>query len=515
MKSCPKCGRTYPETEKFCAQDGTQLQSAQAGQAQVTERLDSSSGIQCPVCGGRALAGEEMCSFCGTRLTESQESGVAQPTPSPTIAPPRGYPPASQQFTQSFDDESSGADTGHQDSRSSVGRVLSGIGYALAALAALAGGIWFALHLSSGTPKQVANAPSATAIASPAAGPMVDLASNQQVNVTGESAFDPARNKDAATKLFQDNKGGLLDAYKHALEGDPTLSDGLDVHLVVTPDGTVASGTVLTSTSPNPALDSETVKIISGWHFAPFGGTSVEVDYPVVFASNAGDRAAIESALADKMAHRAPDEPPEYAIAPAASPIASAAPPPAVAASPAALPTPLAGPPSAPGIATEPIAPSAGRHRHRPKVAIARHRPTRPPLLQLVQERLQSDNRLRRVKAYTNGGVVTLYGKVFDNKDRLLAERTVRNVDGVTDVINTLSTDTADWRERADRISRALAAAGYTKVTVKVIGHDAYLDGEVRTDLDKLKAVTVTQAAAPVTVRTNLIRVVPPGVFSF
>jgi osmotically-inducible protein OsmY len=48
-----------------------------------------------------------------------------------------------------------------------------------------------------------------------------------------------------------------------------------------------------------------------------------------------------------------------------------------------------------------------------------------------------------------------------------------------------------------------------------VIGHDAYLDGQVSTEAEKEHAVTVAEGAAPVRVRTNLIRVVPKGVFSF
>ena len=46
-----------------------------------------------------------------------------------------------------------------------------------------------------------------------------------------------------------------------------------------------------------------------------------------------------------------------------------------------------------------------------------------------------------------------------------------------------------------------------------MIGHDAFLDGEVKTDLEKSRAVTVAEGAAPVTVRENLIRVVPGNMF--
>lgn len=142
-------------------------------------------------------------------------------------------------------------------------------------------------------------------------------------------------------------------------------------------------------------------------------------------------------------------------------------------------------------------------------------RPRRPPLLDRVQSALRSSRKLGRVKVYTTGGVVTLYGRVFDDSDKRLAERTVRHVDGVTDVINQLSTDKAQWAANQARIAQSLANAGLGGVTVKVIGNDAYLDGEVRTKLDRERAVTIAEGAAPVKVRSNLIRVAPGSVFGF
>ncbi len=128
-----------------------------------------------------------------------------------------------------------------------------------------------------------------------------------------------------------------------------------------------------------------------------------------------------------------------------------------------------------------------------------------PPLFQLVHDGLKTDPKLRRVKAYTAGGTVTLYGKVFDDDDKQLAERTVRGIPGVTGMVDTLTTDTAEWTEQQDKITRALQNAGLDKVTVKVIGRDAYLNGQVKTALERTRAVTVAEGAAPVTVRENLI----------
>jgi len=130
-------------------------------------------------------------------------------------------------------------------------------------------------------------------------------------------------------------------------------------------------------------------------------------------------------------------------------------------------------------------------------------------------EALSADKRLRRVQAYSSGGgMMTLSGKVFDDKAKAAAERTVRRVDGVTGVIDNLTTDTSVWARNEALINQRLQAEGLTGVTAKVIGNGAYLDGTVKTDLDRQRAETVAVSAAPVRVRTNLIRV-NPGFFGF
>jgi len=50
-------------------------------------------------------------------------------------------------------------------------------------------------------------------------------------------------------------------------------------------------------------------------------------------------------------------------------------------------------------------------------------------------------------------------------------------------------------------------------VSVKVIGKTAYLSGQVSSNAEKDKAVTIVISTAPeVTIGTNLINVVPPGI---
>jgi BON domain-containing protein len=256
---------------------------------------------------------------------------------------------------------------------------------------------------------------------------------------------------------------------------------------------------------------------MSDWKYAAAGRAPVDVDYPLIFATNRADIGNIEADLSGKFASLGPNETPEYASAPpaaaptpvaAASPPVAALPPPEAALTP---PPPEAVPAPPPAIAALPL-PAAPRppHRHR-RVAP----PPPPSITERVMESLAADKRLRRVQAYASGGgMVTLSGKVFDDNAKTLAERTVRNVNGVTGVSDNLTTDTSVWARNESLINQRLQAEGLTGVTVKVIGNGAYLDGTVKTDLDRQRAETVVVSAAPVNVRTNLIKV-EPGFFGF
>src|SRR5215469_16082273 len=69
------------------------------------------------------------------------------------------------------------------------------------------------------------------------------------------------------------------------------------------------------------------------------------------------------------------------------------------------------------------------RPRRRPRAYAQPPPAPKVTLLDRVMDRLRADRRLGRVKAYTNGGgVVTLYGKVFDDKARHLALATAKSV---------------------------------------------------------------------------------------
>jgi TonB family protein len=391
------------------------------------------------------------------------------------------------------------------------------VGYVIAAVVALAAGAWFAIHLSAGKNEEPAVAASpAGIIASPvpvASGPIVVLANALPVQVSGPGSTSSDRSSDVIRKAFDDNRGSLVDTYNSALTTDPRIADAMLIRLHIGADGTVETSAVRTSTSPNPALDAKVVSAMQMWKLPTPSAGDVDVDYPIIFARDSSDTARLESDLQAKVATLSPTEPPEYAAAPApaSSPEAAAVPSAGTAASPAvaaALPTPEA----VPSAAAPPATVAKPRHKPRPKVA---HAAPTPSLFEQVRDRLKANPKLRRVNTYTNGGTVTLFGKVFGESEKSLAEETVRNIPGVTSVVDNITTDESEWAQQQVQIAQQLANSGLDKVTVKVIGHDAFLDGQVKTELEKSRAVTVTEAAAPVTVRTNLIRVVPGSMFGF
>ncbi|HXW84383.1 MAG TPA: BON domain-containing protein [Candidatus Binataceae bacterium] len=513
MKICPRCDKTYPDSETFCADDGTALvaQAPAFTQSGAKTAAGASAKITCPSCGGTAEPGEVFCNFCGHRLIEDDaprpaSSAAATPPRTAVVAPPPPRP---------ADPGLSGRFTGKMPDTDVPTGGRSGFNvafYILAAVIALGGGAWLALHLSSGGTGPEAEASPAAGISAMAtplpAVPMAVLAQNIPIEVTGEAANAPERNLDASRAAFNATAPPLLDAYKSGLSSDDTLHDAMILRARVMPDGTLGATAVQTSTTPNPGLDASVVKAASAMKFPSFSGSEVEVSFPVIFARTDAERSSLEEDLKAKLAGANPAEPPEYALAPESSPAASAAPSEAAGApvvSPEAAVTPEAAPSA---VAPEMVAKPKPR-RHAAKAA-----PT-PSMLERVQTALSSDRRLNRVKAYTDGGTVTLYGRVFDDNAKLVAERTVRNVAGVTNVVDTLNTDVAQWAAEQAQIQQQLANAGLPNVTVKVIGNDAYLNGTVKTDLEKQRAVTIAMGAAPVTVRVNLIRIVPGNMFGF
>src|ERR1700677_4617573 len=114
-----------------------------------------------------------------------------------------------------------------------------------------------------------------------------------------------------------------------------------------------------------------------------------------------------------------------------------------------------------------------------------------------VQEALGGDPRFLDVHVtVTQPGTVILEGNVFDRKSFDAAAQIVSGVNGVTRVINALTTTSFDWKKVQLRINQTLLANGLGSVTATIIGNQVFLDGSVTSDADKQRAVAIAQSAS-------------------
>lgn len=134
-------------------------------------------------------------------------------------------------------------------------------------------------------------------------------------------------------------------------------------------------------------------------------------------------------------------------------------------------------------------------------------------LMSRVNAALRADRRLNGAYCYSVApGVVVLHGKVFDEAARTLAESTARKVRGVRQVINSLLTETGEWHAEEARINDTLALNGFTDLTVRVIGSQAYLSGTVVGEADQQRALRVIGSISRLQI-VNFSRVLPGSVF--
>jgi osmotically-inducible protein OsmY len=135
-------------------------------------------------------------------------------------------------------------------------------------------------------------------------------------------------------------------------------------------------------------------------------------------------------------------------------------------------------------------------------------------LMNRVNAALRSNPRLNGAKAYTAAeGVVVLYGTVFDDKDRALAEKTANTVAGVNSVVDNLRTKTGKWAQEEERINSQLLSSGFADVQARVIGPYIYLSGRVTRQADKDRAATVALSVYPNKQIDNMIWVQPGSMF--
>lgn len=135
-------------------------------------------------------------------------------------------------------------------------------------------------------------------------------------------------------------------------------------------------------------------------------------------------------------------------------------------------------------------------------------------LMNRVNAALHSNDRLNGAKAYTAApGVVVLYGMVFDDKDRTLAEQVANGVPGVSSVIDNLRTKTGKWFQEEERINTQLQMNGFNDVQAKVVGPVIYLSGQVTGQADKGRAAGVASSVYPNKQINNMIWVQPGSIF--
>jgi hypothetical protein len=134
-------------------------------------------------------------------------------------------------------------------------------------------------------------------------------------------------------------------------------------------------------------------------------------------------------------------------------------------------------------------------------------------LMHRVDKVLRDNDHLNGAMCYSPApGVIVLYGKVFDPKDRDLAEATASKVRGVTQVVNTLRTVTGQWIAEEARINDTLLLNGLEGVSARVIGSQVYLSGTVIGQAEKQRAARVVAAVSNLQ-QNNFIWVKPAPIF--
>jgi osmotically-inducible protein OsmY len=134
-------------------------------------------------------------------------------------------------------------------------------------------------------------------------------------------------------------------------------------------------------------------------------------------------------------------------------------------------------------------------------------------LMNRVNTALRGNDRLNGAKAYTVApGVVVLYGMVFDDKDRALAEQLVNEVNCVTQVVDNLRTKTGKWFQEEKRINTQLEMNGFTDVQVRVVGPEVYLSGQVTSLSEKQRAASVVASVSNLQIN-NMIWAQPASIF--
>ena len=99
------------------------------------------------------------------------------------------------------------------------------------------------------------------------------------------STLRQTRSQESIKEVIKSHRGSLDFAYRKALRSDPTLKGIINIEFTVSPDGSVISARIVSSTISDPSFEEDVLKRVKTWKFPayPDSGNTV-VTYPIEFS---------------------------------------------------------------------------------------------------------------------------------------------------------------------------------------------------------------------------------------
>ncbi len=100
-----------------------------------------------------------------------------------------------------------------------------------------------------------------------------------------KSTLRQTRSQESIKEVVKSHRGSLDFAYRKALRSDPTLKGVITIEFTLSPDGTVISVRVVSSTVTDPSFEEDVLKRVKTWKFPayPDSGNTI-VTYPIEFS---------------------------------------------------------------------------------------------------------------------------------------------------------------------------------------------------------------------------------------
>ncbi|UCE26683.1 MAG: TonB family protein [Candidatus Coatesbacteria bacterium] len=103
-------------------------------------------------------------------------------------------------------------------------------------------------------------------------------------SIAGEGAADANRSAARINSVIRQHLAGIQNAYNSELKKNPNLGGGkIVVRFTISPDGSVTSASIVSSSMGAPGLESSIISRIYGWRFPSGASGEVTVVYPFVF----------------------------------------------------------------------------------------------------------------------------------------------------------------------------------------------------------------------------------------